>query len=39
MSNLGQKKDSKLRSLQVDTYLEKVVEPLFEFIVNINFFR
>lgn len=34
MSNLGQKKDSKLRSLQVDTYLEKVVEPLFEFIVK-----
>lgn len=34
MSNLGQKKDSNLRSLQVDTYLEKVVEPLFEFIVK-----
>lgn len=34
MSNLGQKKDSKLRSLQVNTYLEKVVEPLFEFIVK-----
>ena len=34
MSNLGQKKDSKLRSSQVDTYLEKVVEPLFEFIVK-----
>ena len=34
MSNLGQKKDSKLRSLQVNTYLEKVVEPLFEFIVR-----
>ena len=34
MSNLEQKKNSKLRSSQVDTYLEKVVEPLFEFIVR-----
>lgn len=34
MSNLEQKRDLKLRSSQVDTYLEKVVEPLFEFIVR-----
>lgn len=34
MSNLEQKKNSKLGSSHVNTYLEKIVEPLFEFIVR-----